>query len=122
MYVRTPCATYEYLLLDAQNIGLPDGGLIKGVPEEGIRDNVVDKAHFGKYLRQQPTAGMINPDQPTQHGHYPTRGPPARYNDVGPRFNNNKQVRTSQSPRVPHPAEGSRSTGATRPWACTRTS
>ncbi len=79
-------------MLDAQNIGLSDGGMVKGVPKDGLRDTVVDRANFGKYLREQPAAGMINPDQPTQHGHYPVRGAPARYDDVGPRFNN-KQAR-----------------------------
>jgi hypothetical protein len=62
------------------------------VPKGGLRDTVVDGANFGKYLREQPAAGLINPDQPTQHGHYPVRGAPARYDDVGPRFNN-KQAR-----------------------------
>ncbi len=58
------------------NIGLSDGGTIKGVPKDGIQDTVVDRANFGKCLREQPTAGMIdadrpgptNPSRPTQHG------------------------------------------------------
>ena len=53
------------MLLDAQNIGLSDGGMVKGVPKDGLRDTVVDRANFGKYLREQPAAGMINRDRPT---------------------------------------------------------
>jgi hypothetical protein len=89
---------------------------------DGLRDTVVDGANFGKYLREQPAAGLINPDQPTQHGHYPVRGAPARYDDVGPRFNNKQARYNITIPAGTRPAGSSSSTGATRPWASTRTS
>jgi hypothetical protein len=102
MYV---CAQIRHEPVRHGNIGLSDGGRIKGVAKDGIRDTVVDRANFGKYLREQPTAGMINPDQPTQHGHSPARGAPARYDDVGPRFNH-KKVRNNITIPAGTPSRG----------------
>ena len=102
MYV---CAQIRHEPVRHGNIGLSDGGRIKGVAKDGIRDTVVDRANFGKYLREQPTAGMINPDQPTQHGHSPARGASARYDDVGPRFNH-KKVRNNITIPAGTPSRG----------------
>ena len=80
-----------------QNIGLGDGGVIKGKTKPGLRDTNVDPVDFGPHLPANKP-GMIDAANPVQFGHYPDRGAGPRYDDVGPHFAKRVEVATFDVP------------------------
>ena len=78
--------------LCASNIGMKDGGMVKGKAKPGIRDTKVHAEDFGEHLPTDSgdatALGMIDPANPVQYGHYPPKGDQGgRYDSKGPRYN-----------------------------------